>query len=189
MVKILSQTSKGEIEAPDCPKCGSDDVIGITRVVGYYSRINNWNKSKHGEQIDRQRGNYEFGDKTSDLDSRYGGDGVEIHLYGKAGCSMCGGAERQASHILDKEGLSGLIKIVKHEIADKDGVINPEALSLLAGINGSPTQIPYIAVTNNGRLVYSAGTRYSQDKPAQLPRKEEILEAVRYCISRQTAAA
>lgn len=31
---------------------------GVTRIVGYYSRINNWNKSKMGELADRRKGNY-----------------------------------------------------------------------------------------------------------------------------------
>lgn len=31
---------------------------GITRIVGYYSRTNNWNKSKIGELRDRQGENY-----------------------------------------------------------------------------------------------------------------------------------
>jgi hypothetical protein len=31
---------------------------GITRIVGYYSRTHNWNKSKIGELRDRQKGNY-----------------------------------------------------------------------------------------------------------------------------------
>ncbi|MHC4871173.1 MAG: hypothetical protein ACYTFY_04960 [Planctomycetota bacterium] len=30
----------------------------MTRVVGYYSRVENWNKSKIGELGDRQKGNY-----------------------------------------------------------------------------------------------------------------------------------
>lgn len=30
----------------------------MTRVVGYYSRIENWNKSKHGELKDRHKGQY-----------------------------------------------------------------------------------------------------------------------------------
>jgi ribonucleoside-triphosphate reductase len=33
-------------------------VYGITRIVGYFSRIANWNKSKLGELRDRHRGNY-----------------------------------------------------------------------------------------------------------------------------------
>ncbi len=30
----------------------------MTRVVGYFSRVENWNKSKIGELKDRQKGNY-----------------------------------------------------------------------------------------------------------------------------------
>ena len=32
-----------------CGICESPDVFSLTRIVGYYSRINNWNKSKIGE--------------------------------------------------------------------------------------------------------------------------------------------
>lgn len=38
-----------------CRRCGSDDVYGMTRIVGYYSHINNWNRSKLGELADRRR--------------------------------------------------------------------------------------------------------------------------------------
>jgi hypothetical protein len=34
---------------------------GITRIVGYYSRTHNWNKSKIGELRDRQKGQYGTG--------------------------------------------------------------------------------------------------------------------------------
>jgi len=44
--------------ADTCEKCGSEDVYGITRIVGYYSRVTNWNKSKLGELRDRHRGDY-----------------------------------------------------------------------------------------------------------------------------------
>ena len=33
-------------------------VHGVTRIVGYYSRVANWNKSKVGELRDRHNGNY-----------------------------------------------------------------------------------------------------------------------------------
>jgi ribonucleoside-triphosphate reductase len=42
-----------------CTRCGSDRVQGETRVVGYFSKIQNWNKSKrYGELIARHRGRY-----------------------------------------------------------------------------------------------------------------------------------
>ena len=41
-----------------CSVCNSTQVYGLTRIVGYFSRITNWNKSKIGELRDRQNGNY-----------------------------------------------------------------------------------------------------------------------------------
>jgi ribonucleoside-triphosphate reductase (formate) len=45
-----------------CKYCGSRNVYGISRIVGYFSRIKNWNKSKIGELADRHKGNYSVGD-------------------------------------------------------------------------------------------------------------------------------
>ncbi len=33
-------------------------LYGVTRIVGYYSRVSNWNKSKIGELYDRHMGKY-----------------------------------------------------------------------------------------------------------------------------------
>jgi len=41
-----------------CPKCGATDVDRITRVVGYYSKVDNWNVSKQREGLDRHNGVY-----------------------------------------------------------------------------------------------------------------------------------
>ena len=56
--------------AERCAFCDSDDVSGITRIVGYYSRINNWNKSKVGELKDRHRGDYRVAASESDVAPR-----------------------------------------------------------------------------------------------------------------------
>ncbi len=45
-----------------CQVCGSQHVYGETRVVGYFSKIENWNKSKReGELLSRREGNYAVG--------------------------------------------------------------------------------------------------------------------------------
>ncbi len=42
-----------------CTSCNSNDVYGETRVVGYFSKIQNWNKSKrYGELVARHKGSY-----------------------------------------------------------------------------------------------------------------------------------
>lgn len=38
-----------------CPLCGSLEVYGVTRIVGYFSKIQTWNRSKVGELYERVR--------------------------------------------------------------------------------------------------------------------------------------
>lgn len=38
-----------------CSLCGSMEVYGVTRIVGYFSKIQTWNRSKVGELYDRVR--------------------------------------------------------------------------------------------------------------------------------------
>ena len=59
--KIISIESEGVIEEdniPECSYCHSTDVYGMSRVVGYFSVIDNWNNSKKAEFKRRQKGNY-----------------------------------------------------------------------------------------------------------------------------------
>ncbi|MEM0475385.1 MAG: anaerobic ribonucleoside-triphosphate reductase [Candidatus Norongarragalinales archaeon] len=56
---------------PRCPHCGSSNVYGISRVVGYFSRINNWNKSKLAEFRDRQRGNYAVPASAAEVNKKF----------------------------------------------------------------------------------------------------------------------
>jgi len=44
----------------ECPFCHSENIEGITRITGYFSRISGWNKGKTGELKDRFRSNEYF---------------------------------------------------------------------------------------------------------------------------------
>jgi ribonucleoside-triphosphate reductase len=48
-----NNTSRGLVN--NCPACGSDNVDGITRVTGYFSKISNWNVGKKAELKERHR--------------------------------------------------------------------------------------------------------------------------------------
>ncbi|MBN1329882.1 MAG: hypothetical protein JXA54_10445 [Candidatus Heimdallarchaeota archaeon] len=50
-------------EEHSCPQCGSENVFGMSRVVGYFSIIENWNASKKAELKRRQKGNYWYKEK------------------------------------------------------------------------------------------------------------------------------
>jgi ribonucleoside-triphosphate reductase len=55
------KTSRGLHE--ECPICMSEDVYGITRIVGYYSKVSTWNKGKIGELKERRRTSLTGGEK------------------------------------------------------------------------------------------------------------------------------
>jgi ribonucleoside-triphosphate reductase len=57
------QTARGL--TTQCPSCGSLEVYGVTRIVGYFSKIQTWNRSKVGELYDRVRTNL-GGEQASD---------------------------------------------------------------------------------------------------------------------------
>ncbi len=52
------QTSRGLSDT--CPHCNSNEVDGITRITGYFTKISSWNKGKLGELKDRYRNNEFF---------------------------------------------------------------------------------------------------------------------------------
>ncbi|HIJ79019.1 MAG: anaerobic ribonucleoside-triphosphate reductase [Desulfobulbaceae bacterium] len=47
------KTSRGLVD--NCPYCNSENVDGITRITGYFTKISSWNKGKLGELHDRYR--------------------------------------------------------------------------------------------------------------------------------------
>ena len=41
-----------------CKYCNSDNTLGIARIVGYFSILQNWNKSKLQERKDRNQSHF-----------------------------------------------------------------------------------------------------------------------------------
>jgi hypothetical protein len=56
----VSEIKKYPEQVLDCLMCRREFgiMIQMTRVVGYYSRVQNWNRSKLAELKDRQAGQY-----------------------------------------------------------------------------------------------------------------------------------
>jgi anaerobic ribonucleoside-triphosphate reductase len=57
-----------------CDKCGSTNLIQETRIVGYFSKIKNWNKSKrYGELVARHKGYYsvERADENGKIETKF----------------------------------------------------------------------------------------------------------------------
>ncbi|MHA1630477.1 MAG: anaerobic ribonucleoside-triphosphate reductase [Candidatus Heimdallarchaeota archaeon] len=63
-IEAKESHNAGDQLKPRCPYCGSENVYGMSRVVGYFSIIENWNRSKKAELKRRQQGNYWFDNKS-----------------------------------------------------------------------------------------------------------------------------
>ena len=57
-VPRLGEVKKDEMTALLKGQREALELVTITRIVGYYSHVENWNRSKLGELEDRRRGNY-----------------------------------------------------------------------------------------------------------------------------------
>ncbi|MBI5015889.1 MAG: anaerobic ribonucleoside-triphosphate reductase [Deltaproteobacteria bacterium] len=58
-----ARTSRGLSDT--CSYCGSDEVEGITRITGYFTKISSWNKGKLGELHERERNQGYFTDPAA----------------------------------------------------------------------------------------------------------------------------
>jgi ribonucleoside-triphosphate reductase len=50
-----------------CAYCGAEDVDGITRITGYFTKLSSWNKGKLGELRDRYRNQAFFAEKDEGM--------------------------------------------------------------------------------------------------------------------------
>ena len=50
---------------PKCKYCESENIDGITRITGYFSKVSSWNKGKLGELKERFQSKNYFGGQES----------------------------------------------------------------------------------------------------------------------------
>ena len=68
---------------------GGRDVIHITRIVGYYSHVENWNQSKVGELKDRRKGDYGWGSQMKRETRTDVNGAIRINIFGTQKCGKC----------------------------------------------------------------------------------------------------
>jgi len=150
----------------DCPNChnkNEESLIRMTRIVGYFSQLRNWNASKLSEGEDRRKGNYSIMNPGAPGNFQVPSLTAEPgHLtgviIGKNGCVLCdqGGVvlNREAARLKAEYGQD--MKIITYKADTEEGMTE----MLLAGAN--PARIPCaILFDHNGREIGRVDTHYS----------------------------
>lgn len=140
----------------ECPCCGSNDVYGVTRVVGYFAIIENMNDSKKGEIRDRKIGNYSINSVNPPVPLKFnlGKDG--IYLIGKDECTICVSEKDIILKAIKDADLFGKVELFEKKIANNKGEKNPKHLSFAVMANVDLNKIPAVVAIKDGTVRYLA---------------------------------
>lgn len=166
--KICHKTTPRLVDI--CPECGNKDresLKPMSRIVGYYSYITNWNKSKLGELNARHAGDYSVeNQRPSSVETpRVRGETgkVTAHIIGKTGCPTCTSLKGTVNSLFGRYAeRAGIPLNVETHMADTEEGM---ARLMLAGVN--PSQIPGLIITGvDGEIIYKGQTTYRNGKAA-----------------------
>ncbi len=114
-------------------------VYIVTRIVGYNSRLRNWNGSQLQIYEDRKKAEAQYaGDAGMEMPWLYNPNGHEkltVMQFGKRGCFTCENLEENVTKLLEKAGLNGSVDyqvfhLDEHDERARKGV----ALAALYGV-------------------------------------------------------
>jgi len=150
-----------------CRDCGSADTIGVTRVVGYFSKV--------AELKDRQKGDYSVArDRAMPCTLDYGKDGV--YLVAKSGCPMCDGQDRALKVALKRTGLEEKVPVHITKTTDDNEDIIPKNLAFAVKTHIPLTSLPAIVMIKDGRIGHKSSTIYEEGKPATISTPQILVE-------------
>ncbi len=144
----------------DCPSCGSKEIYGMSRIVGYFSKIHEknspaWIDSKIKELGARHRGDYGVEASRGGsmdlpvLDGSAGEYDFVVHRVGKPDCDPCKRLSGEVEKLVSEFGGRGVkIKHEYHDVYTEQGMVD----LLVAGIN--PARLPGLVIMNRGSEVY-----------------------------------
>ena len=155
-------THRGLYES--CPSCENSDkttLKAMTRIVGYFSFIDNWNPSKQAEREDRAKGKYSISDQSQkfyvspSLTNKE--QGITAFVFGKADCPLCNDltAVNEFKQTATQYGKTFNIK--SYDVQTVDGLCS----AMLGDANLSA--LPNLLILDeNSEIVYRAQTRYEK---------------------------
>lgn len=89
-----------------CEKCGSENVVKRTKIVGYFSNLNGWNDSQLEISRAREAAAKHYADFSPKVDWLYAHDNSKkVMVFGKTGCSTCENAKDSLTKALREKGI------------------------------------------------------------------------------------
>ncbi|MCB1195213.1 hypothetical protein KDK77_03425 [bacterium] len=159
-----------------CPNCQTTDTTALkhmTRIVGYYSFIENWNPSKLSELDSRHEGNYSVmrtGDNAAErphISNPTGG--IAALSFGKSECPLCDDLHTVLTCKKLAEKYGSQFSVETYEVNTEEGL----SAALIANINLS--SLPALIILDeDNRQIFRAETK--QGKPIELSAIEAALK-------------
>ena len=168
----------------DSKTVNPETISAVTRVVGYNSRIKNWNGSQKQINEDRKKAEELYaGGEGRDMPWLYnpnGHDKPQVIIYGKEGCTACESVETQVRKELKKSGIENKVDLVVYHMNEYP----TEGLQRAAS-HAVPLDIVPTMVVAGKEDYWKKTTRYSKTKGerSDLIRKEDFMPAIEKAIA------
>ena len=133
-----TRTSRGLADA--CPHCRSDEVDGITRITGYFTKVSSWNKGKLGELKDRYRNSEFFSGEQqeqekasmsalqiSDVAIREERRMGAVKIFYKDDCPKCPLAKQLGDRLKEKN-----VNVLAYNVGTADGLAEASFYSVMS---------------------------------------------------------
>ena len=144
-----------------CGRCGSEDVMKRTKIVGYFSNLGGWNDSQLEISRAREKAARHYADFSPKVPWLHKKDSSKkIMVFGKSGCATCEDAKKSLSRILDEKGLSGEIPVEFYDLTTTDARIAAAAWNI--PLDPIPT-----VLTKNGSSVHKYEMEFRRGKPVR----------------------
>lgn len=186
--KKCSKTHRGLFDK--CPSCGNDDKMSLknmTRIVGYYSFIDNWNPSKKSELEARHNGYYSVmnaGGMSNNIPRFMNeSNGILAVNVGIRNCPLCDDLKSVSSFrtIVDRYGVD--FKIESYEADNEDGL----AIAMLLGVNLSALPALFL-FGEDSELIFKEETKSKDGIPQPIDLEQVKIAMTDYLDKKSVGA-
>jgi hypothetical protein len=178
-----------------CPLCGNFDketlfilktIQHMTRIVGYYSIIEEWNPSKLSELYDRHKGQYGFTSAGAvhsvEMPVLKNNNGyVEAIEVGKEGCHICDdtyGSLERISKKMEKDYGTGL-NIRMYKTDNEEGLVK----LMVAGVN--PSRLPAVVLIGQDNEILGKFETTYKDGKADMVTAGKLMPVIEEYMTRR----